>query len=192
LLPTGSVLPAASGYVSSRDEGEVHASHSSTHVEYINNRSAKDWLDQGLHELAANAADGLPAASGHVSGRDEGEVHSSHSSIHVEYINNRSAEDWLDQGLHELAADAVAVGQRILALEKFKQKYPRLHSVFISQDKFDKMYLDINALSSDMPSVCASIPYGCPAYLVCVGGAPTSEVMIAFDYPDLELGESVT
>ena len=106
-------------------------------------------------------SDVLPAASGHVSGRDEREVQSS--------INNRSAAN-------ELAANA-AVWLISPALEKFKRRHPRVPPALINSET----YLDVNDLSSDTPSVCASCPDDLPAYLVCVGGAPTSHVMIAFD-----------
>ena len=89
---------------------------------------------------------------GHVGGRDEGEgeVQSSHSPIHGDHINNPA--DWLDQGL----------------LEKFRGRHP----AFITQEGF----LDVNDLSSYTPAVSAS---GFPAYLVCVGGVPTIQMMNA-------------
>ena len=119
---------------------------------HVSGRDEGEGEVQSSHSAADWLDQGFPAASGHVGGRDEGEgeVQSSHSPIHGDHINNPA--DWLDQGL----------------LEKFRGRHP----AFITQEGF----LDVNDLSSYTPAVCAS---GFPAYLVCVGGVPTIQMMIA-------------
>ena len=67
------------------------------------------------------------------------------------------------------------------ALEAFKMHYRGLRPGYFDREQFNYRYLDINDLSSDRPFVCASCPHDHPAYIVCVGGAPTSHVMVAFD-----------